>query len=167
MRGMRYLPKLSSMAALAFLTAMGALTACSSNGSTVVALTINSDDTVGMVDQIVVTVSADGHAAITQMIAPNKNPDSGVIVPSFFSRIELDGWSGKATLKVDAIGAGGAIITTATASDVELREHGAVAARVNLSTKKPPAPTPDAGAGGDAGGDASPTLEAGADDAAN
>jgi len=160
MRGMRYLPKLRYMAALAFLTGMGALTACSSDGPTVVALTISSDDTVGMVDQIVVTVSGASHATVTKMIAPNKNPDSGVIVPSFFSRIELDGWSGKVTLKVDALGAGGAIITTATAEDVLVRDHGAVAAQVKLTTKAPPPPLVDAGSadGGDASADAGDAL---------
>jgi hypothetical protein len=155
MRGMRHLAKLPCMAALAFLTGMGAFSACSSDGKTVVALTINSDDTVGIVDQILVTVSS--NMPTTKMVAPNKNPDSGVIAASFFTRLELEGHSGKVTLKVDAMDSGGAIIATATTDEFELREHGAVAARVSLSTKKPPMDaggSPDTGAADGGAGDA-------------
>lgn len=165
MRAMRTpLAKLPCMAALAFLTGMGAFPACSSDGKTVVALTINSDDTVGIVDQILITVSSD-KAPIMKMVAPNKNADSGVIAPSFFTRIELDGVSGIVTIKVDALGVGGATIASATSDEIELRDHGAVAARVNLTTKKPDAGAPadsgtsdagagDGGAGDDGGSDA-------------
>jgi hypothetical protein len=158
MRAMRTLAKLPCMAALAFLTGMGAFPACSSDGKTVVALTINSDDTIGIVDQILITVSSD-KAPITKMVAPNKNADSGVIAASFFTRIELDGVSGKVTLKVDALGVGGATIASATSDEIELRDHGAVAARVSLTTKKPDAGapadsgTPDAGTGDGGAGD--------------
>jgi hypothetical protein len=148
MRAMRHLAKLPCMAALAFLTGMGAFSACSSDDKTVVALTISSDDTIGIVDQILVTVTSD-KPMVTKTVAPNKNPDSGVIAPSFFTRLELDGLSGTVTVKVDAMGPGGASIATAS-TEVELRDHGAVAARVNLTTKKPPA---DAGAPADGGAD--------------
>ena len=152
MRAMRTLAKVPCMAALAFLTGMGAFPACSSDGKTVVALTINSDDTVGMVDQILITVVE--KPTVMKMFAPNKNPDSGVIVPSFFTRLEVEGLTGEITLKVDALGVGGAVIATATVEKVELREHGAVAARVNLTTKKPDAGAPaDSGAGDDGGAD--------------
>lgn len=151
MRAMRHLAKLPRMAALAFLTGMAALPACSSDGKTVVALTINSDDTVGIVDQILVTVLSD-KPTVTKMFAPNKNADSGAIVASFFTRLELDGLSGDVDLKVDALSAGGDVIASATAEKVTLREHGAVAARVSLTTKKPDAGAPaDSGAGGDGG----------------
>lgn len=139
------------MAALAFLMGTAALAACSSDDKTVVALTINSDDTIGVVDHLSVTISSDSHAAVTKMIAPNKNADSGVILASFFTRIELDGFSGKATINVEAVDSGGTTIASKM-TEVEIREHGAVAARVSLTTKKPDAgmPPPDGGAGGDA-----------------
>jgi len=150
MRRMRYLPKAPCMTALAFLIGMASLSSCSSDNKTVVALTINSDDTVGMVDQIVVTASSASHGDVTTSFAPNKNPDSGVIVASFFERIELEGFSGETNLKVDANGAGGSI-ASATAK-VDVKSNAATAARVSLTTKKP---TVDAGPPADAGaGDA-------------
>lgn len=158
MRAMRQnlqTPRLRCLAALAFLMGTATLAACSSDNKTVLALTINSDDTIGVVDHLSVTVSSASHADVTKMILPNKDPDSGVIAPSFYSRIELDGFKGDATVKVDAVGTSGATIASAMTT-AEIRENGAVAARVSLTTKKPDAgmPAPDAGAaGGDAGAD--------------
>jgi hypothetical protein len=153
MRGMRY-PKAPSMIALAFLAGMAALSACSSDNKTVVALTIKSDDTIKNIDQIVITASAAGHGPVTKMVTPGKDADSGVITASFYERIELDGFSGDTTLQVDAIGAGGATIATKSTT-VEVKSHSAVAALVMLSTTKPPvdAGAPETG-GSDAGSDA-------------
>src|SRR6185503_13626323 len=128
-------PKAPSMIALAFLAGMAALSACSSDNKTVVALTIKSDDTLKNIEQIVITVSAAGHGPVTKMVTPGKDADSGVITPSFYERIELDGFSGTTTVKVDAT-AGGATVATAT-TDVEVKSNSAVAARVMLTTKKP------------------------------
>lgn len=154
MRAMPHLHRIPRMAAFALLIAMGALSACSSDGKTVVALTINSDDAVGMVDQITITATGEGRTPVTTMLTPRAQPDSGVIVGSFYTRIELDGWSGKANLKVDAIRGGATVATKST--DVMLEEHGAVAARVSLSGKPPAVDSgaPETGASADGGADA-------------
>lgn len=151
MRPMPHLLRLPRMAALALLFGMAALSACSSDGKTVVALTINSDDTVGVVDHIVVTASGANKAPVPTTIMPKGQPDSGVIIPSFYTRIELPGWTGDVELKVEAFSAAGTVIATKTTT-VKLEENGAVAARVSLTTKPPEPPKSDAGS--DAGSDA-------------
>lgn len=158
MRGMRYLPKAPSMIALAFLAGMAALSACSSDNKTVVALTINSDDTIKNIDQIVITATADGHGPVTKMVTPGKDADSGVITQSFYERIDLDGFSGDTTLKVDANSGGTTIVTASTVAKVE--SHTATAARVKLSIKKPPM---DAGMPDTGGSDAGAESDAGTD----
>ena len=120
--------------------------ACS-NGDTVLALTINSNQTdVGGPANLRVTVTPTSGAPVTEMFAPDLV--DGAIITSFFRRITLNGLTGKVNVTVDALdGSGNAYLSAMTTAD--LVENGAVAARVDLKT--PPPPEADAGTPSDGG----------------
>jgi hypothetical protein len=123
--------------------------ACSSNGDTVVALTINSNQAdVGGPANLRVTVTPTSGMPATQTFAPDVV--DGTIIMSFFRRITVNGLAGKVGITVEALDASGTAYLTATTT-TDLVEHGAVAARVELKT---PVPEPDAGTASDGGADA-------------
>jgi hypothetical protein len=121
--------------------------ACS-NGDTVLALTINSNQTdVGGPANLRVTVTPTSGSPRTEMFAPELI--DGAIIASFFRRITLNGLTGTVSVTVDALdGSGNVYLSAMTTAD--LVEKGAVAARVDLKT--PPTPDPDAGVPPDGGG---------------
>ncbi len=120
--------------------------ACS-NGDTVLALTINSNQAdVGAPANLRVTITPTSGSPLTEMFAPDVV--DGAIVASFFRRIKLNGRTGKVNVTVDAIdSSGSAYLGAMTTAD--LVENGAVAARVEL--KVPPPPDADAGTPSDGG----------------
>jgi hypothetical protein len=122
--------------------------ACSSNGDTVLALTINSTQAdVGGPANLRVTITPTSGAAVMETFAPDLV--DATIIMSFFRRITLNGLGGKVTITVEALDASGnAYLSAMTTAD--LVEHGAVAARVQLMV---PVPEPDAGTTSDGGAD--------------
>ena len=111
--------------------------ACS-NGDTVLALTINSNQTdVGGPANLRVTVTPTSGSPKTEMFAPELI--DGAIIASFFRRITFNGRTGMVSVTVDALdGSGNVYLSAMTTAD--LVEKGAVAARVDL--KIPPTPDP-------------------------
>jgi len=134
---------------------MLALPVCSSN-DTLLALTINSASDVGHVTKIRVTVSQASKQPVVVEQVPPSDMDSGVINSSFFIRIPLSGWSGTATVQVDALDSTNTPFLTTTTTAM-LVENGALAASVMLTHMMPDGGAPDGsagsgGAGGGAGG---------------
>jgi hypothetical protein len=125
--------------------------ACS-NGDTVLALTINSNQAdVGAPANLRVTVTPKSGAPVTQMFMPGLV--DGAILSSFFRRLTLNGLSGEVNVTVDAIDSSGtAYLSAMTTAD--LIANGAVAARVELKvpTVEPDAGMPPDDGGGGAGG---------------
>jgi hypothetical protein len=125
--------------------------ACS-NGDTVLALTINSNQAdVGGPAKLRVTVTPMSGSPVTEEFAPDLV--DGAILGSFFRRITLNGLSGEVGVNVDALdAAGSAYLSAMTTAD--LVENGAVAARVELKVAQPDGGTPTGGggSGGGAGG---------------
>jgi len=121
--------------------------ACS-NGDTVLALTINSNQAdVGGPANLRVTVTPRSGSPVTETFAPDLT--DGAIIASFFRRITLNGLTGEVSVTVDALDSSGtAYLSAMTTAD--LVEKGAVAARVEL--KAAPTPQPDAGMPSDDGG---------------
>jgi len=136
----------------ATLAAVLSQTAACSNGDTILALTISSKQAdVGAPANLRITVTPTSGAAVTEMFAPELV--DGAIVASFFRRIKLDGLTGKVDVTVDAINASGSTYLSAMTTS-ELREHGAVAAQVELQVPATPdGGTPADGGGGGAGGE--------------
>jgi hypothetical protein len=122
--------------------------ACSSNGDTVVALTINSNQAdVGGPANLRVTITPMSGAVVTETFAPDLI--DATIVMSFFRRITLNGLSGKVGITVEALDASGNVYLSAMTT-ADLVKNGAVAARVQLMI---PVPEPDAGTTSDGGAD--------------
>jgi hypothetical protein len=140
--------QVTSLSFFAAIAAAIAQTPACSNGDTVLALTINSNQAdVGAPANLRVTVAPMSGSAVTETFAPDLV--DGSILASFFRRIKLNGLTGKVDVTVDAIdSAGNAYLSAMTTAD--LVENGAVAARVEL--KVAPTPEPDAGTPPDGGG---------------
>jgi hypothetical protein len=158
MRPHRSVQVTSLLLSAALAAAISQTPACS-NGDTVLALTINSNQTdVGAPANLRITVAPMAGSAVTEMFTPDLV--DGAILASFFRRIKLNGLSGKVGVTVDAIDSSGSAYLSATTT-ADLIENGAVAARVDLKVQPPPEPDagmpPDgggAGAGGSGGGGA-------------
>jgi hypothetical protein len=119
---------------------------CSSN-DTVLALTIKSGATIGIVSKIRVTVTPKAGSAVSAEFVPpvDNTPDAGgVISPSFFHRVTIGGdQGGEATVAVEALNANGALFAVG-ATTADLRSHGATTAAVTL-TLGTTLPVPDGG----------------------
>jgi hypothetical protein len=146
MRPHRSVHVTSLLLSAAFAAAILQTPACS-NGDTVLALTINSNQAdVGGPANLRVTVTPMSGSPVTEMFAPDLV--DGAIIASFFRRINLNGRTGEVHVTVDALdGSGSTYLSAMTTAD--LVEHGAVAARVEL--KVPPPPEADAGTPADGG----------------
>jgi hypothetical protein len=152
MRPHRSVHVTSLLLSAALAAAISQTPACS-NGDTVLALTINSNQAdVGAPANLRVTVNPMSGMSVTEMFAPELV--DGAILSSFFRRIKLNGLTGEVTVTVDAIDtAGSAYLSAMTTAD--LVENGAVAARVELKvpvTTQPDGGTPSDGGGAGAGG---------------
>src|SRR3954468_69695 len=152
MRPHRSVQVTSLLLSAALAAAMSQTPACS-NGDTVLALTINSNQAdVGAPANLRVTITPMSGSPVTEMFAPDVV--DGAILASFFRRINLNGRTGKVSVTVDALDSSGtAYLSAMTTAD--LVENGAVAARVDLKVAPPPeadAGTPsDGGAAGSGG----------------
>jgi hypothetical protein len=141
--------QVTSLFSAALAVAISQTPACS-NGDTVLALTINSNQAdVGGPANLRVTVTPTSGSPVTETFAPDLV--DGAIVMSFFRRITLNGLSGPVSVTVDALDASASPYLSAMTT-ADLVEKGAVAARVEL--KAAPTPQPDAGTPSDGGGGA-------------
>jgi hypothetical protein len=133
------------------LVLLGVAAASCSSSDTILAVTIQAGPGVVEVSKIRVTITPASGTAITSDYTPPMK-DGGAIVSSFFERITLpDSAAGEATVRVDALDAGGSSFAwDTTTADIE-KGH-TVAAQVTLMVGGPP--PPDGGAGGGAGGEA-------------
>jgi hypothetical protein len=127
---------------------LGLAVASCSSGDTILALTIQSGPGVTEVSSIHVTITPASGSAITSTYTPPTA--DGAIVSSFFERIKLpDSAAGEASVRVDALDAGGSSFAwDVTMADIQ--KGNTVAAHVTLMVGGPP--PPDGGAGG-AGGE--------------
>jgi hypothetical protein len=147
MRPYRSVQVTSLLLSVAVAAAISQAPACS-NGDTVLALTINSNQAdVGAPANLHVTVTPTSGPPVPDTFTPELV--DGAIVASFFRRIKLNGLSGKVDITVDAMNASGSVYLSAMTT-ADLVENGAVAARVDL--KVPTAPKPDGGTPSDGGG---------------
>jgi len=135
------------MLSAALAAALSQTPACS-NGDTVLALTINSNQAdVGAPANLRVTVTPKSGSPMTQMFAPDLV--DGAILASFFRRITLNGFTGEVTVTVDALDASGSAYLSAMTT-ADLVDKGAVAARVELKVPSAPdggTPSDDGGSG--------------------
>jgi hypothetical protein len=144
--------QVTSLVLCAALAAAIAQTPACSNGDTVLALTINSNQAdVGAPANLRVTVTPMSGSPVTEMFVPDVV--DGAILASFFRRLKLNGLTGEVNVTVDAINSSGSAYLSAMTT-ADLIANGAVAARVELKvqTTEPDAGTPSDGGGGGAGG---------------
>jgi hypothetical protein len=144
------------------LTASLTLLACSDD-ETIVALNIHANDNVGYVKVLKVHVEQPGQGAIDFEITPaltlidSKQPEKGErIVNETDRRITVDGWKGKADIRVITVNQNGMDDLTAT-TEVGIHENEVTAAFVDLKREDAPMPMGGmggGGAGGAAGGGA-------------
>ena len=148
MRPHRRVQVTSLLLSAALAAAISQTLACS-NGDTVLALTINSNQTdVGGPANLKVTITPTSGAPAAETFTPDLV--DGAIITSFFRRYTLNGRTGKVNVAVDALDAAGSPYLSATTT-ADLVEHGAVAARVELKVPTPPdggTPSGGGGAGG-------------------
>jgi len=154
-----------------------ALTACSDDSETILALNVQAGEADRSVDQIQVTIAEQGGfqktfvppTEVTDIEDPNAPVAAGgaptiqvqLLQAPFWERIKLgDSWeTGKATVTVTALYQG-----TPTVSDtvsIKLRAEESTAVYVDLSGEEPPAPTGAGGAGGAAAGETGGTETGG------
>jgi hypothetical protein len=144
-------PRVTRVVFIAFIVCASA---CSQD-ETIVAVNVNSADSVGNPSQLVITISQQGQSPVVrEIMPPTRTQDSGVsIKPMFFERVTLpDSWErAKTEVKVEAEDSRGVYESAMT--EVTVRPGGAVAAFVDLG-KKPEMmkPTPDDDAGAADGG---------------
>ena len=157
MRPPRILKVTSLLLSAALAAAIAPIPACS-NGDTILALTISSNQAdVGAPASLRVTVTPKSGSPVIETFTPELV--DGAILMSFFRRIKLNGRTGTVDVSVDALDAlGKGYLSAMTTAD--LVENGAVAARVELA--KPVTPQPDAGAPVDGGGAGGAGAEGGA-----
>jgi len=117
------------------------------NGDTVVSVNVSYDmsamDVQTAVSKLHITISPQsGGGGVMTFIDIMRDSDGG-ITNANYTRLTVNGLSGMADVKVEAVdGSGNTLLSEMTT--VELREHGAVAAFIKFA--RPPASTPDAGA---------------------
>jgi len=156
MRPPRSVQVTSLLLSAALAAALSQTVACT-GGDTILALTISSNQMdVGAPANLRVTITPKSGGAVTETFAPDLV--DGAIISSFFRRIKVNGLTGMVDITVDALDASDkAYLSAMTTSD--LREHGAVAARVELQA--PVAPPPDAGTPSDGGAGGTPGPDGG------
>ena len=138
---------------------------CSSTATTL-ALTVSSDASVMMIQPVpklrVTLTPAKGPESTTEFDPPatpmKMDNDGGVIPPmimgSFFHRFPVS-WTGMATIKVEALDQGGAVLVTGTGM-VDVVPDQVTAAQVMLTLAPPPGSGGTGGMSGDMGTGGSP-----------